>query len=460
MNNYKTKYEGTVVGLIKALKVESLSQMLELEVELCEDVNYLQIDFDQHGTRNKSKQVDPLGALIIKVGSVNTCKYAFSEAACLNYNDLLQDMYTALFERSPELVREVLTHLVENYSAEELMPKDPYSKKAESQYQGDKIEFFRPSLDIMWNNTELTPMLENLKILNDHLTPEKEIFQLANLLEVLKPSASFEDFKVFKNEILNFLIKYDYSLDYGVAPHFLCMCHNDPQVFELFDHLDSKNPDFKGDLMIYIARQFLSKESRNSELDSLSYQAIQNEEVSFIDNPKFVKFLVANEVFPSTIDTSLESLAKAHFDFVASGRKEYSIETLMNVKPSESLVSYLRYLDYDKKKLFLKAIASNEKVQDCINGEWCGILEEYLFDNKAMRNFGISFHLANNYDATQKKEKVKEVLSTLAQLPFNFQEKVSSILDVKLAQMNETQQKEYFDMMVPTDTKAVNRVKI
>ena len=79
--------------------------------------------------KNKNKKQSPLGALIIKVGNVNTCKFAFSEAASCAYNDLLQDMYMALFERDPLLVKEVLEYVINKHSPEELMPVNYNRKK-------------------------------------------------------------------------------------------------------------------------------------------------------------------------------------------------------------------------------------------------------------------------------------------------------------------------------------------
>lgn len=467
MNNYKTKYEGSIVALIKALNVNTLSEFYDIELELGEDIHYQQIDYNEQGHKNKNKKQSPLGALIIKVGNVNTCKFAFSEAASCAYNDLLQDMYMALFERDPLLVKEVLEYVINKHSPEELMPVNYNRKKQIKEDEStelDKVECFRLGDDIMWNNQALTPMLENFKLLSDYLSADKKIFQLDNLLHTLKSNTDYEDFEEFKTEIVDFLLKHNYTLDYGVASNFICMCHNEEKMTELFNHLEKNSPEFKEDLMLYLTHQFLNKENQSSELSSINYAAKEHGEVSFLDNPQFAKLILEKAIFPEELNTSLESLVKAHFSFVAGNKQSFDENLLMNVKPGENILAYLEFLDYDEKKLFLKALANNTQVHDCINTEYCDLVEELIFSQrgKIKHNYlGIAYHLANNYGLEEKKEKLKEVIHTLISLPFNFAEKISSTIESsKLSNLNEAKQKEYFELMISQNDKPLSKIKI
>jgi hypothetical protein len=456
MSTYKTKYKGSVVGLIKAIKVQNLLDFLNLEIELGDDVKYTQIDCNNHhGTERENNQKDELGVLMMKVGDVNLCKYTLAAAIEFGYNDFLQDLYAPLFEREPELVHEVLNYIVSEYKPKEFYPIDPHKRnKTETQYVIDTVECFRDGTDVVWSFDSLTPLLENFKILSDALSSDKNVFQLANLLEILRRNFDHEEFKQFKSEIIDFIIKYDYSLDYGVAPYFVCMCHDDKRVYELFEHLEKKTPDLKEDMLI-----FLTKQLSTNKIERVYIEAHEREEVSFIENKKFAQFLLSKNVFPSDITTSLESLTKAHFMFIAGDKKEFDAQVLLNLKPNDSISKYVNLLDYDDKKLFIKSLADNKTVHELINVTFCAILEELLFD-KNMRNFGIGYHLVNNYTLEQKKESLKEVMNTLASEPFNFQQRVKEILEVKLSSMNEEQEKNYFDIMTPKNDKIVNKVKI
>lgn len=464
MNNYTTKYEGATIGLIKAIKIKSLSEFFDIEVDIADDASYIQIDSTDKGAINKNKQTDPLGVLFIKVGDVELCKYTIAGIVEYGYHELLPELYSTLFERDANLVHEVLTYLIDKYKdkPESLLPVtpyDPYKRKEPIQYNFDTLKCFTNGENLIWNNTSLVPMLENYKLLNDALSSEKNFFQLANLLEQLQAGSDYEDFKQFKSEIIDFLIKYDYKLDADVAAHFLCLCQNDEKVYELFNHLAAKTPELSESMSQYLTTRFSTNNNQGLDIDTIATEAKNHDELSLLDNTQFAKFILEKDVFKENVDTSLESLAKAHFMFLANDRKNFDQSLLMNIKPGSNLTEYLNFLNYEDKKLFITAISENKEVHDSINITYCGILEELLFDRE-MRNFGIGYHLYQNYNNNEKKEHLKDIMNTLATLPFNFQEKVKEILEVKLSNMNEIQEKQYFDIMTIKNEKVVNRVKI
>lgn len=460
MKKFEVSYKGNIASLIKNIKINSYEELLNLELRPYELTDYIEVissDYDESEHRYR----DPLALLIMKIADVNFCKFFLSQLVELGYQKHLPEVYNALFERSPEHVKEVLTYAITNHTADELRPLN--EDENVNNYATDNIYFFntKDNDSTLWLSFEPTTIFENIKLLNNHLSLNKEIFPAKNLLEVIERKAETEEAELYIKTLAQYLMDNDLGLDYGVAPQFVCLNHLNDNVEALYNHLYKHNIDLKDDLMIYLARQFKAQKNNESNMDDILHDAKQNNEISFIENKAFAKMLFEKNVFSDEIDTSLESLAKAHFDFILHDKVEFNEQIVSLIKPSESLVAYLSNLENSDKKKLINVLAKSdqENMKEFLNTTYCAVLEELLFENHP-RNLNISSTINTFKSTDEKKELAKEILTHLASLNIGFQERVNEILEVKLSNMNEKTQKEYFEIFLSTTNKASSKIKI
>ena len=120
---------------------------------------------------------------------------------------------------------------------------------------------------------------------------------------------------------------------------------------------------------------------------------------------------------------------------------------------------FLRTFFFEKKLINVLAKSDQENMKEFLNTTYCAVLEELLFENHP-RNLNISSTINTFKSTDEKKELAKEILTHLASLNIGFQERVNEILEVKLSNMNEKTQKEYFEIFLSTTNKASSKIKI
>jgi hypothetical protein len=413
MDNYTLDYKGNIVSLLRTLNPNNFQEFLALELDLLETLRYEEI-IEKNNSQSKNNQDDQLINIILKVANANTCKFAFSQIVELGYQTRLPNMYCSLFEREPELIQEVLVYLIKTYSKDELTP-EVESTNTHSYLDRNKTHkeftFYVGYNDEenMWINRHPQVILDNFKLLNDHLSSSPKVLEIQSLVKKYEQQGDDEQIQDFFKAITHFIIENDYELDYKLAPEFLCLSYNLENVETLFNHL-SKSADFQHDLLVYLAKQFHQSEDVSSELQHILYYSRDDSGVSFLEDKNFIRLILTHDLFPEDVkDMSLESLVKAHFDFILNDKKAFNDELISFLKPNESVKNYITCLDYEDKKTLLASLSKHEKFQPLINNMYANVLESYLFD-KHLKNVNIPYLIEYRYKTEEeKKEKIKDL---------------------------------------------------
>lgn len=465
MDNYTLNYKGNIVSLLRNLNISSYEDFLALELDLLETLRYEEI-IEKNSHLSKNKQDDQLINIIIKVANVKMCQFAFSQMIESDYQLKLPKMYCDLFERSPEFTQEVLVYLIKNYTKDELLPQVEANNSASFLNKAKTHAEFTLHVDRhndehMWINREPNTILDTFKLLNDHLGDEPKTLYVKSLIKKYEEQANTQQTQKFFKAIIDFIIENDYELDFKIAPEFLCQCYQLENIKDLFNHIN-RAPDFKEDLLVYIAKIFKQSEEVSSELKhTLYYSNNENDEgVSFLEDKKFIKLITSNDFYPEFIhEMSLELLVKTHFDFILQDKEKFDDELITCLKPNDSLKNYLQCLDYEDKKKLLLSLSKEEKFHPLINEMYASVLDSFLFD-KYFKNVNVSYTIEYKYTDEQKKENIKNILQLVSSLPIGFQDYVNEKLNHKLSQMDEKNEQQYLEIFLNQENKQSKKLKI